>query len=703
MRFRGDVEGLRGVAVLAVVLYHAGLAGTGGGFVGVDVFFVISGFLISGLLWAEIERTGRVSFGAFYGRRARRLLPAAVLVLVVTVIVSAAVLSPLQARDVIKDAEAAALYVANYRFAALRTDYLAAAAPSPIQHYWSLAVEEQFYLVWPLLMLLGASVLPRRLGWPKRPTAGAVLGVVAIGSFLLSLRLTHDSEPWAFFSLPTRAWELTAGAAVAMAVPWLTRIPRLAAALIGWVGFGAIVWSVVRFSASTAFPGTAALVPVGGAALMLAAGCAAPARGASLLLRARPLQRAGRISYSWYLWHWPALILVPAMVGHSLNTLENLALVGLSALLATATVAFVEDPVRFARSLTTNAGWSLGLGGSLSIAALVSILLIGISLPRLQGAKPVAALKPLSSTPTASATGSLTQRLAVADAPLVAAVEQGAATRAVPSNLEPSLGNAHGDKALPFLDGCNATYSVTTVSRCEYGDTQAATSIVLFGDSHATQWFPALDAIANLHHWRLIVLAKTTCPPLEISVWSPVLGRAYSECDQFRRAALARIRAERPALVVIGVARHYSSDYHFQVYGPQWIQGFATIVREIRAMGTRVVVLGPTPKPNLTDVPSCLSAHLSDATACTTPRAVAVNAAGFVTERAAVLAAGGSYVDVTPWVCTSATCAVIVGNLLVYRDDNHLTTSYVSWLTPEMNVALDLALGSRKPVYLTPG
>ncbi len=209
-RFRGDVEGLRGVAVLAVVCYHAGFGGTGGGFVGVDVFFVISGFLITGLLWRELESSGRISFGAFYGRRLRRLLPAAAVVLVVTTVVSAWVLSPLQARDVIHDAQSAALYVANYRFAALRTDYLAGQAVSPIQHYWSLAVEEQFYLVWPLL-ILGAVWIAARFGAAARTTLAVTLGAVSLASFVLSVYLTHASQPWAFFSLPTRAWELGTG------------------------------------------------------------------------------------------------------------------------------------------------------------------------------------------------------------------------------------------------------------------------------------------------------------------------------------------------------------------------------------------------------------------------------------------------------------------------------------------------------------
>src|SRR5829696_1207676 len=300
-RFRADVEGLRAVAVLAVVVYHAGLSQVGGGFVGVDVFYVLSGFLITGLLWEELQTTARLRLGAFYGRRARRLLPAAVLVLMVTLVASWVWLSPLQARGAARDAAAAALYVANYRFALQRTDYLADASPSPLQHYWSLGVEEQFYLLWPVL-LLAVFLAGRRLRVRSPARAAAVvLALAGAGSFALSLRLTAVSQPWAFFSLPTRAWELAAGGLVALAAPRLRRLPGVAAATVGWLGLEAIAWSITRFSAATPFPGAAALFPVGGTAAVLAAGCAAPRLGPGRVLGWRPLQAAGKLSYSWYL------------------------------------------------------------------------------------------------------------------------------------------------------------------------------------------------------------------------------------------------------------------------------------------------------------------------------------------------------------------------------------------------------------------
>jgi hypothetical protein len=279
-------------------------------------------------------------------------------------------------------------------------------------------------------------------------------------------------------------------------------------------------------------------------------------------------------------------------------------------------------------------------------------------------------------------------------APVLAAVRAAVITRAVPANLSPPVAAAHGDKATPFTDGCHLSYTATISPGCTYGDERATTSVVLFGDSHATQWFPALERIAVTRHWRLVVLTKSTCPPVEISIVSPVLGRAYTECDRWRAGALARIRAEHPVAVVLGVARHYSDVYHFTVYGRPWLTGLAATVRAVRAAGAAAVVLGPTPKPAV-DVPDCLSEHLSDATACATPTAQAVNAAGMRAEQAATTRAGGTYVPVSRWICTATDCPPVVGRLLVYRDDNHLTTGYPAWLAPVLAVELDTALALR--------
>jgi len=708
--FRGDIQGIRGVAVLAVVLYHAGAGAIGGGYAGVDVFFVLSGFLITGGLERELAETGRIRFAAFYARRARRLLPAALLVLVATLAAAGAVLSPLRARPVATDALASALYAGNYRFALAGTDYLNAdAPPSPLQHYWSLGVEEQFYLLWPLLLLI-AAVLARRPG-RRRPVALAALGVVAAASFAACVHITTVSQPWAFFSLPTRAWELAVGGLVALAVPVLRRLPAAAAAALGWAGLATVAGALVGLSDTTPYPGTAALLPVLGTAAVLAV---PPGRvGPAVLLDRAPLRAAGRISYSWYLWHWPPLVLAPAVLGRPLSLPLGLVLAGLSGLLAWGTVVAVEDPIRRAPGLVRAPRRTLAGAALVTACGVAAAAVLPLTLPAVQGGGAAVALPlgPGVAPPPSAAAGQggarargaalaaparspAQARLDAVEATVTATLARAAGVRAVPSNLTPALSGAHADKAAPFTDGCHLGYTGTRSPDCVYGDPHGRTTIVLYGDSHATQWFPALLAVATARDWRLVDLTKSICPPVEIPVWQPGQGRPYYECDQFRANALARMRAERPVLVVLGVARHYGPEYHFTVYSPAWNSGLGASVRLARQSGARVVVLGPTPLPDA-DVPECLAEHLENATACGRARSASVNAGAEARERAAVTAAGGSYVDVANWICARLVCPPVVGNLLVYRDDNHLTTAYPKWLVPVVAAQLDAVLAAR--------
>ncbi len=315
-RFRPDIEGLRAVAVLAVVLFHADVPGLGGGYVGVDVFFVISRFLITGLLWREANTTGTVRLRGFYGARARRLLPASATVGVITMIASVVLLPPLQVRSVLADGITSALYVGNNWFIMRGVDYFASHKElSPFQHYWSLGVEEQFYLVWPAL-IIGTAWLIRRARRRTRAEATSskrpylvVLALVAAVSFALSLAATPWAPAVAFFSLPTRAWQLALGGLVVLTAGRWRRLAPLPAAIAGWAGLALILLACTGLSATTPYPGIAALLPTLGAALVIGAGCATPVQGCGRVLAVSPMRAIGRVSYSWYLWHRPVLYL----------------------------------------------------------------------------------------------------------------------------------------------------------------------------------------------------------------------------------------------------------------------------------------------------------------------------------------------------------------------------------------------------------
>ena len=708
--FRPDIEGLRAVAVLAVVAFHAGVPGLPGGFVGVDVFFVISGFLITGMLWREVERTGTVRLARFYGARARRLLPAGVLVIAGTAAAVAWLLPPLQARSVLVDGVASALYVANYRFAVQGTDYLAAdTPPSPFQHYWSLGVEEQFYLLWPALLIAAAwlAVRRRRGTGPRTVWAPALaLGVVAAASFAVSVRWTVDLPPWAFFSLPSRAWQLAAGGLVALGVRWWRRLPRPVAAPAGWAGLALIGLACVRLDDGTAYPGVAALLPVLGAALVVAAGSAQPRGGVASVLALAPVQWIGRISYSWYLWHWPVLLLAPAVVGHALGLGGRLAAAALSGVLAAITLVAVENPIRFGR-LRRAPGRSLLVGGGLTAVGVCASLvaLAAVPPPVGHGAKartPQLGAAPSSSTPAAGSSSSAPatpsespQEAAVRRlvAQVQAAVAASAGVQAVPANLTPPLSEAPVDKPDVFVNGCVRSWRYVGQPKCVSGDTGSATRVVLVGDSHAAMWTPPMQQIAARRHWRLETMAKVLCPMLDLPTYSPYLGRDYTECTTWRGQILGRLRAERPTVIVLDMARRYTPDYGFAVYGRAWLDGLTRMVTALRSTGARVLVMGPIPDPRSV-VPTCLSEHLDAAVACAPERAAAVNEAGVAAEARATAAAGGMYAELTELFCTATRCPDIVGDTLVYRDDNHLTIDYARWLAPVVDAELSRLLAA---------
>ena len=519
--FRPDIEGLRAIAVLAVVLDHSGLA-IRGGYIGVDVFFVISGFLITSHLFGELQDSGGISVARFYARRVRRILPAATVVIVATLLASRLWLPPLGIHAIGLDAITAALFCINFRLAEVATNYFANHSPSPFQQYWSLAIEEQFYALWPLL-LLGVTWSARRV-LSTRKAVSIFLIVVMVVSLFESVRLTSSSPSWAYFSLITRAWELALGALVAVNSEAVSRAPRSIARPLSWVGLGAIVAAGLWFSASTPYPGIAVVLPVTGAAFVIAAGCSSPRGGSERILALAPFQYIGRISYSWYLWHWPVLIILLFYLGHVLTTKDALAAITFSFVLAAISYAIVEQPIRRNQKLVLQPCHGLTLGAGLIGTSVICAVFVmtTVVIPAGTG---------VPTTPTSSAARNV----------LVAT-----GLRLLPSELKLPLAAASNDYTYGCADSSADRFTLPQ-NTCSLGDLNAKSTVVLFGDSHASMWRDPIAAIATMRGWKLVTYVHSGDAFVDSTDLS-IVGPTGDDAAAWNKAVFRRLAVLRPAV-----------------------------------------------------------------------------------------------------------------------------------------------------------
>jgi peptidoglycan/LPS O-acetylase OafA/YrhL len=674
--FRPDIEGLRAIAILLVVLYHAGVKQAPGGFVGVDVFFVISGFLITSQLSREVARTGRLRIGRFYARRVLRLLPAATLVIGTTLLATWWWLPATRLRSIAADALAANLYAINYRLAALGTDYrTATAAPSPLQHFWSLAVEEQFYLVVPVLLL--ATVVIAR----SRTAFAGLLALITAASLWWSVHTSATSSIWAYFGAPTRAWELGAGALLALGAGRLAERygpdlgvvypPPLALAL-RWGGLAAIAVAALRFGDDTVFPGIAAALPVLGAVAVIASGTLAADGGARSLLGAPVMTAIGARSYSWYLWHWPVLLIGPFVVSREFGPIARLVAVLVALGLAAITFVAVEQPLRDAPTLRARPRQA----GALGLALTATVVALGLLLPYLPSRTPLG----VGSVADVTLSGDASAQTKA----LAARIRAAGPVRNLPLNVTPSLTAAAKDDPVIYRDGCHLGFSeLSTPRRCErFGDPRGKSTMVLFGDSHAAQWYPAMNAIARKRHQRLAVFTKGACSAADVMIYLPPIKRNYSECVTWRKSALRRIAQLHPTIVVASSNADGGDPQGLSgSLDRKWSDAWSRSVRALTRPGTRVVYLNDTPWPK-TDVPECLAEHPRSVPRCAQSTKRAAQSPRRTMMARAASKAGATVVDPMPWFCSLSTCPVVVGNILVYKDDSHVSTVWSKLLAP---------------------
>jgi peptidoglycan/LPS O-acetylase OafA/YrhL len=653
--FRPDVQGLRAIAVLLVALDHAGVGFLQGGYVGVDVFFVISGFLITGFLLRRATQSGRVPFSEFYAARARRILPAATLTIVATVIASWHFLNYVRAVSVFHDAIWSAFFAANIHFSQIGTDYFAQdLPPSPLQHFWTLAVEEQFYIVWPALLAVLLIVLRRRRSFLIAATA-----CLCLTSLVYCIRETETSQVSAYFSTTARAWELGLGALIAMVASELGRLPAGLRALLTWVGIAAIILAGVTFSADTQFPGYAVLLPVLGSALVIVGGLGgAPRFGVGAILRYQPFQFVGDTSYAFYLWHWPILVITAEHLGHPLTVPQNLGLLAIGFAVSALTYLTFENPIRHARALAMPRAalmlWPATVGMVLLLAN------VGIS------AEPALGVNAREQT-------AIVPRPLNTYARLVAkSVTPARLAQPIPTVLHPSVADVYDDH--PSVRSC--TRRPGEGGTCTLGDLRASRSFAVLGDSHADAWMSAFNYFAKHHHYRLIVLTHDGCTIGIVSTGNDPVGHCGS--SSWARW-LGQLSQERPEFLVV-------AQYFDPRIPPK--QMYLGLRQELKAFDQRVprtVVIEDPPHHPLINPTDCLlrgGATLGDCTLALS----AEQSTQYATLRKIVRShPKDRYLHTQRWFCSGGKCPMVVGNMIVFRDTNHVSDTYVRYITPAVS------------------
>jgi len=677
-----EIQGLRAIAVAAVVLYHLWPSRLSGGFIGVDVFFVVSGFLITAHLLREADR-GKVAIVQFWARRIRRLLPASLFVLAAIAVATVAFVPLADWERIFRHITASTVYVENWFLAADAVDYWAqASAAPPTQHFWSLSVEEQFYLVWPVLFALFAVIAAKRGQRQFRRAATVALTVIVVAGFAFALWYSLTSPSIAYFSTFARAWEFAAGGLVALL---LDRVPGREAvrAVSAWIGVALIAIAALLITSDLPFPGWAALLPVVGTALVLLGGTSSAPWSLGRVSSWRPVMLVGDLSYSIYLWHWPLIVLAPTAIGRELGTLDKFVILALTIVLAALTKRFVEDPVRRSRTLSSRRSTPT------FIAALcATALLVGGSVAAPQAASGMIAdqLRQANS-------------YAASDAACVGAA----------AALDPGCAPVDGEAGLPdaevvfqnfdpVIEECFSQDDNASLQVCTFGEQDDPTlRVALVGDSHAGALAPSLEHLADQRGWDLQVMLKPGCPWSDTTRYrSDGNATAVENCASWRDQVDAELAEQQVPFDVV-VTTSYSIVGNLVQAGASaspYDESVAALQRtwtalEERSPGTRVVVVRDNPNWDASPV-ECL--QLSSAAACTqSPEQAFSNA-----DPQPAAAAGGAaaLLDLTDVYCPEAVCRSVIGGVTVYRDAHHLSEAFAISLAPVLGERLDALLAS---------
>lgn len=671
--FRADIQALRAVAVGLVVLNHLWPSRMTGGFVGVDVFFVISGFLITTHLVKELSATSKISLAKFYARRIKRLLPAAFLVLAVSSVAVFLWVPYAHWAATARETMMSVLYVENWSLAAQSVDYSALNNQATVaQHYWSLSVEEQFYIFWPLA-LYGLYHLGRKLGAPRR---ALLLGMAAmgLGSLAFSIYFTDTSPSPAYFATPVRVWEFACGGLLGLLASRIMPTRGLGSALAaaGWV---AIAGAALTFSPATQFPGWTAMLPVAGTLAVIAGGMNQASSPLNAVVAWKPVQLVGDVSYSIYLWHWPMIVVAPFILSTPLNSWHKVAIALLCLPLAWATKTLVEDKGKSWRIMGTRPRATFAaMGAGIVILGLVSGGLVLGAGSRQDQALLVSAQ--LLQNPCAGPAA-----LPVSDK--------------CPDPLGPATSTVMGDANRYYasapecvVDPSRKPPGVKVVAVCDYsGGRKDAESVWLTGDSHAEQWKLAVLELAKANHWKLNYSLLGGCPVADVN-FTGYRGnkdeKVTQACMEGARSIAAMIEEERPSKVFYSIfaREELIDDGSGRSQEDQYVQALPKFWNRWAEAGSTVVVLADPPLNGSIRDTNCVALKPEDPLSCAVDRKKAHPADPLVAAAKAVKSERVKLVDLTDHFCDQNLCYAVVGRMPVYFDPDHLNGEFSTLMAP---------------------
>jgi peptidoglycan/LPS O-acetylase OafA/YrhL len=681
---RPEIQALRALAVTLVVVYHLWPDRLPGGYVGVDVFFAISGFLITSHLFGQVERTGSIALGRFYSRRIRRLLPASLLVLLFIGVVTLAFVPVRLWTTIGSNLLASALYVENWSLVANAVDYLGASSTTiPTQHFWSLAVEEQFYLLLPVVLIAAAFVFARRHPALRARAVVGTIAVIGIASLVYSIWATGFDQASAYFNTFTRFWEFALGGIAAVVLP---RIPirPFASVLLAWGGVVAIVATSLLFRDSSPFPGWIAALPVLATLAIIAGGDQRRTGSLSPLFRLRPVQFVGDISYSIYLWHWPLIVLVPIVFEHRITTPIRLGIIVATLALAWLSKKFVEDPLRADRLRPEGTVPRRFPVARIFVSALAAMLVVsaaGVVVLAIGQSRVDAAERTLSALPDVS-TFACFGASALPETSCHDSNGLGSAVYPPPIIARNATGS----------EGCQQNALDTTLLSCAYGSkSPTALRVALSGDSHAGEWLEGLRGVAAAKGWHLDTYLRSGCG-LSSSP-SPGIG-ADARCRTWNASVLAALKHGHYDLVIVSTRSSLVGGSAMSAANQATVAGsMSRAWTQLTTAGIRVIAIRDTPEPlgaGVADVPSCVADAKSPETTCSVAKSRALIADPQVA--AVAETPGTQLIDMTRYFCPGATCPPIIGNVLVYADGHHITGLYSETLAGDLGKELTAAL-----------